>query len=188
MRKVEGEASTAYQSRSNIRKGLQANRKVKRSEIKNARSKKKGGGYYRNALDDKLKATGERKFVTDYANDSSREMKKEGRIAKRKQAKTDRAARKADPTLSAKEQRKARNKAMKKVRTEAKAEKRDAKKTFKQEKSDAKAKQTERNYQIAKQEAAGALEQSTQRKTGFSQDRKIRTDDVLKTNADIGDT
>ena len=185
MRKVEGEASTAYESRNNLRKGVQANRKVKKYEIKNARSKKKGGGYYRDVLDDNYKATGERKFVTDDMNDSAREIKKEGRIAKRDQAKKDRAARKADPTLSAKKQRKARNKKMDIARAEAKQTKRDNKKDFKQEKTEAKAKQTERNYQIAKQEAAGALEQSTQRKTGFSSNQTTRTKDVGKTGGDI---
>ena len=46
MRKVIGEASTGYESRNNIRKGIQANRKVKKGDIKNARSKAKGGAYY----------------------------------------------------------------------------------------------------------------------------------------------
>mgnify|MGYP001288132846 CR=1 FL=1 len=191
MRKVEGEASTAFASRNNLRKGVQANRKVKKYEIKNARSKKKGGGYYSNVLDDKLKATGERELTTDSMNDSSREIKKEGRIAKRDQAKKDRKERKGlkgkEKRVQAREQRKARNKKMDSVRAEAKETKRDNKKEFKEEKSEAKAKQTERNYQIAKQEAAGALEQSTQRKTGFSQNKTIRTTDVRETGGDVTD-
>ena len=183
MRQVIGEASTAYESRNNIRRGTQANRKTKKAEIKNAKSKAKGGAYYKSSepnADGKTK----RVLVSDSKNESSREMRKAGRIAKRGQKKLDKEARKANPDLSAKEQRKDRNTTKRKVNADAKVVKRKAKANFKGDKSKAKADQNERNYQLAKSESGASQEQSTQRKTGFSQTQTIRTKDVGKTLAD----
>ena len=186
MRKVEGEASTAFASRNNIRRGTQANRKTKKAEIKNAKSKAKGGAYYKSSepgTDGKTK----RVLVSDLTNKSSRELRKEGRIAKRDQKKLDREAREANPDLSAKEQRKERNTTKRKVNADAKVVKRKAKADFKGDKSKAKADQNERNYQLAKSESEASQEQSTQRKTGFSQNKTIRTTDVGKTGGDVTD-
>jgi hypothetical protein len=178
MRKVTGEASTAYESRNNLRKGIQANRKVKKGDIKNARSKAKGGAYY--------KADGT--FVGASENKGVKETRKEARIANRAQKKEDKKDLKG--MESGKEKRTLRkqmNKDRKNTKKKAIQNAKDKVRGFKDEKSDAKARQSRANQEIAKQEAAGALEQATQRKTGFSGNQSIRTTDVRKTNADIGD-
>ena len=175
MRQVIGEASTAYESRNNTRKGIQANRKVKKGDIKNARSKAKGGGYY--------KSDGE--FVKASENKGVGETRKAARVANRAQKKQDKELLKGmesgkDKRAIRKKQKETRRSNKKTAIDNAKTIKRG----FKDEKSDAKARQARANQEIAKQEAAGALEQANQRKTGFSGNQSVRTKDVGKTLAD----
>tara|TARA_R110002073_G_scaffold16051_3_gene62335 strand:+ start:493 stop:1668 length:1176 start_codon:yes stop_codon:yes gene_type:complete len=178
MRQVIGEASTAYESRNNIRKGIQANRKVKKGDIKNARSKAKGGGYYKN----------DGTFVKASDNKGVGETRKAARIANRAQKKEDKEDLKGMESGKDKRTlRKQMNKDRKNTKKKAIQKAKDKVRGFKDEKSDAKARQNRANQEIAKQEAAGALEQATQRKTGYSGNQSVRTTDVLKTNADIGD-
>ena len=159
MRKVIGEASTGYESRNNIRKGIQANRKVKKGDVKNARSKAKGGGYY--------KSDGE--FVKASENKGVGETRKAARVANRAQKKEDKEDLKSVESGKKKRTlRKQMNKERKNTKKEAIQKAKVKVKGFKDEKSDAKAKQARANQEIAKQEAAGALEQATQRKTGYS--------------------
>ena len=178
MRKVIGEASTSYESRNNIRKGLQANRKVKKGDVKNARSKAKGGAYYDE----------DGTFVSASENKGVGETRKAARVANRAQKKEDKEDLKGIESGKKKRTlRKQMNKERKNTKKEAIQKAKVKVKGFKDEKSDAKAKQARANQEIAKQEAAGALEQATQRKTGYSGNQSVRTTDVLKTNADIGD-
>ena len=176
MRKVIGEASTAYESRTNIRKGIQANRKVKKGDIKNARSKAKGGGYY----------TSGGEFVSAKENKGAGETRKAARQANRAQKKRDKEL--PESLGSAKDRRAIRKKQKETRRSNKKAaidKAKTIKQGFKDEKSDAKARQTRANQEIAKQEAAGALEQATQRKTGYSENESVRTTDVNKTRGDL---
>tara|TARA_R100000541_G_C1878654_1_gene81987 strand:- start:16 stop:1017 length:1002 start_codon:yes stop_codon:yes gene_type:complete len=174
----KGQVQTAYQSRNNLRRGFQANRKLKRGEWKTAKARSKGKAYYKDSEPDADGNT-KRVLVTDKANVSSKELKKAGRIAKRDQAKKDRAARKADPTLSAKEQRRARNATKREVNAEATKIKRANKENLKGDKSEAKAKQYEANTNLAKSESRNAQIQSTQGKSGFSRgDRSLVQDEV----------
>jgi len=175
MRKVIGEASTGYESRNNIRKGIQANRKVKKGDVKNARSKAKGGAYYdENGT-----------FVSASENKGVGETRKAARVANRAQKKEDKEDLKSVESGKKKRTlRKQMNKERKNTKKEAIQKAKVKVKGFKDEKSDAKAKQARANQEIAKQEAAGALEQSTQRKTGYSGNQSVRTTDVAKTLAD----
>ena len=178
MRKVIGEASTAYESRTNIRKGIQANRKVKKGDIKNARSKAKGGGYY----------TSNGEFVSAKENKGAGETRKAARQANRAQRKRDKESLKDKDFKSDKDKTAYKNKQKEARRSDKKAamdKAKTIKQGFKDEKSDAKARQTRANQEIAKQEAAGALEQATQRKTGYSENESVRTTDVLKTGGDL---
>ena len=184
MRQVIGEASTAYESRSNIRKGTQANRKVKSSEIKNARSKAKGGGYYKTSTPDDG-GDPKREFVSAKDNKGAKETRKEARKENRRKRKEDRKFRDKhysgeDKILRAKRDREKRKSNKKTAIDKAKT----IKQGFKDDKSDIKARQTERNRLVRQEEADSAFEQANQRKTGFSQDKKIRTKDVGKTLAD----
>lgn len=184
MRKVEGEASTAFASRNNIRRGTQANRKVKSSEIKNARSKAKGGGYYETITDADGNTT--RKFKSAKDNKGIKETRKEAREKNKATRKSDREDRKSEG-LEGKLKRTQRKIDRKDRRKEKKAAIDNAKtikRGFKDDKSDIKAKQNERNRLVRQEEADASFEQANQRKTGFSQDKKIRTTDVKKTLAD----
>jgi len=184
MRKVEGEASTAFASRNNIRRGTQANRKVKSSEIKNARSKAKGGGYYKtSAPDEDGKTT--REFVSAKDNKGIKETRKEAREKNKSQRKEDRKNRNKylkgkEKRVQAREDREERRDTKKTAIDDAKTIKRG----FKDDKSDIKARQNERNRLVRQEEADASFEQANQRKTGFSRDKTIRTTDVGKTLAD----
>ena len=172
MRQVIGEASTAYESRNNIRRGIQANRKVKKGDIKNARSKAKGGGYYKN----------DGTFVKASDNKGVGETRKAARVANRAQKKEDKEDLKGvesgkDKRVLRKQMKEARQDTKKKAIQKAK----DKVRGFKDEKSDAKARQNKRNQDIAKSEARNAQIQSTQGKSGFSTGNKdLVQDDVTR--------
>ena len=167
-----GQTQQAYESRNNIRRGLQANRKVKKGDIKNARSKAKGGGYY--------KSGGE--FVKASDNKGVGETRKAARVANRAQKKEDKEDLKdmesgKDKRALRKQMKEARKDTKKKAIQKAK----DKVRGFKDEKSDAKARQNKRNQDIAKSEARNAQIQSTQGKSGFSTGNKdLVQDDVTR--------
>ena len=165
-----GQTQQAYESRNNIRRGIQANRKVKKGDIKNARSKAKGGGYY--------KSDGE--FVKASDNKGVGETRKAARIANRAQKKEDKESLKG---MESGKDKRARKKQMKEERkdTKKKAIQKAKNKVrgFKDEKSDAKARQNKRNQDIAKTEARNAQIQSNQGKSGFSTgDKSLVQDEV----------
>ena len=183
MRKVEGEASTAFASRNNIRRGTQANRKVKSSEIKNARSKAKGGGYYKtSAPDEDGKTT--REFVSAKDNKGIKETRKEARKTNKATRKSDREEREGLEGKLKRTQRKIDRKDRRKEKKATIDKAKTIKRGFKDDKSDIKARQNERNRLVRQEEADASFEQANQRKTGFSRDKTIRTTDVGKTLAD----
>ena len=167
-----GQTQQAYESRNNIRRGIQANRKVKKGDIKNARSKAKGGGYYKN----------DGTFVKASDNKGVGETRKAARVANRAQKKEDKEDLKGvesgkDKRVLRKQMKEARQDTKKKAIQKAK----DKVRGFKDEKSDAKARQNKRNQDIAKSEARNAQIQSTQGKSGFSTGNKdLVQDDVTR--------
>lgn len=174
-----GEVQTAYESRNNLRRGTQVNRKTKKAEIKNARSKAKGGGYYKtSALDKDGKTT--REFVTAKANKGIKETRKEARKTNKESRKEDREFRKKylkgkQKRVQAREDREKRKATKKTTIDKAKTIKRG----FKDDKSDIKAKQNERNIQLGKSESRNAQIQSTQGKSGFSKGNRALVQDEV---------
>ena len=175
-----GEVQTAYESRNNLRRGTQVNRKTKKAEIKNARSKAKGGGYYKTSAPDKDGKT-TREFVTAKANKGIKETRKEARETNRASRKSDREDRKEEG-LEGKLNRTQRKIDRKDRRKEKKAtidKAKTIKRGFKDDKSDIKAKQNERNIQLGKSESRNAQIQSTQGKSGFSKGNRALVQDEV---------
>ena len=165
-----GQTQQAYESRNNIRRGIQANRKVKKGDIKNARSKAKGGGYYKDG--------GE--FVKASDNKGVGETRKEARVANRAQKKQDKELLKGMESGKDKRAiRKKQNESRKNTKKKAIQKAKDKVRGFKDEKSDAKARQNKRNQDLATTEARNAQLQSNQGKSGFSTgNRDIVQDEV----------
>ena len=165
-----GQTQQAYESRNNIRRGIQANRKVKKGDIKNARSKAKGGGYYKDG--------GE--FVKASDNKGVGETRKAARVANRAQKKQDKELLKGMESGKDKRAiRKKQNESRKNTKKKAIQKAKDKVRGFKDEKSDAKARQNKRNQDLATTEARNAQLQSNQGKSGFSTgNRDIVQDEV----------
>ena len=165
-----GQTQQAYESRNNIRRGIQANRKVKKGGVKNARSKAKGGGYYKN----------DGEFVKASDNKGVGETRKAARVANRAQKKEDKEDLKGvesgkDKRALRKQMKEARKDTKKKAIQKAK----DKVRGFKDEKSDAKARQNKRNQDLAKTEARNAQIQSNQGKSGFGTGNKDLVQDEV---------
>lgn len=174
----KGQAQTAFESRNNLRRGLQANRKTKKAEIKNARSKAKGGGYYKTSAPDADGNT-TREFVKASENKGVKETRKEVRKANRRRKENDKEAREGLEGKEKRLQRKADRRLRKNLKKTKIDKAKDRAKGFKDEKSDIKAMQNERNRQLGLSESRNAQIQSTQGKSGFSTgDKSLVLDQV----------